>query len=307
MTRVLPIVFCLLAGSLASAQEAEQSEEELRAEYQAYVAQIEGRLDFVSGRARIVGGSASIDLGDDYRYLRQDDARKVLEELWGNPPDESTLGLVVPADGGLTGASSWAVVISYQNDGHIDDEDASGIDYDELLGEMQQSARDNNGARMDAGYGSVVLVGWAEQPRYDQAAKKMFWAKELQFNADPDHTLNYDVRVLGREGVLVMSAVATMDSLPLVRPAMQDLLARTEFDAGARYADFDPSTDNLATYGVAALVAGGIASKTGLLAKLGILLLSLKKFLVLIVIGVGYGISKLFGRKKTKETLGKGD
>ena len=37
-----------------------------------------------------------------------------------------------------------------------------------------------------------------------------------------------------------------------------------DFQEGHRYADFTESTDKVATYGIAALVAGGIAAKVGL-------------------------------------------
>jgi uncharacterized membrane-anchored protein len=70
-----------------------------------------------------------------------------------------------------------------------------------------------------------------------------------------------------------------------------------DFDPGQRYADFNPSTDKLAAYGIAALVAGGIAAKAGLFAKLGVILLAAKKFIILVVAAIGAGIKKLFGRK----------
>ena len=53
------------------------------------------------------------------------------------------------------------------------------------------------------------------------------------------------------------------------KTGMQQLLPLTEFDAGARYADYDSSTDKVAAYGVAALIGGGLAAKAGLFAKLG--------------------------------------
>jgi len=70
-----------------------------------------------------------------------------------------------------------------------------------------------------------------------------------------------------------------------------------DFDAGQRYADFNPSTDKLAAYGIAALVAGGIAAKAGLFAKLGVILLAAKKFIILAVAAVGAALKKLFGGK----------
>jgi uncharacterized membrane-anchored protein len=43
------------------------------------------------------------------------------------------------------------------------------------------------------------------------------------------HTLNYDVRVLGREGVLSMEAVASIDQLEMIRSEMRPLLDAAEF------------------------------------------------------------------------------
>ena len=53
------------------------------------------------------------------------------------------------------------------------------------------------------------------------------------------HTLNYDVRVLGREGVLSMNAVAGMDLLEQIRSEMRPLIEVAEFNEGYRYAEFD--------------------------------------------------------------------
>jgi uncharacterized membrane-anchored protein len=49
------------------------------------------------------------------------------------------------------------------------------------------------------------------------------------------------------------------------------------------------------------LIAGGIAAKTGLLAKLFLVLLGLKKFLIVIVVAVGGFFSRLLGRKGKSE------
>ena len=295
------VATCLLLSASAWAEDATVDEAEMQAQFDAYAEQVQQQLNFQQGRVAIVGAQATTQLGDAYRYLNAADGRKVLEELWGNPPDSDVLGMIVPADVSLVSDEAWAVVLSYQDDGHVEDEDAAGIDYSELLADMQEQTADANSARQEAGYGTVDLLGWAEPPHYDAQDKKLYWAKELAFNGAAEHTLNYDVRVLGREGVLVMSAVASMHSLPVIRPAMQDLLARTEFDEGARYADFNPDSDRVAAYGVAALIAGGIASKTGLLAKIGILLLSLKKFAVLIVVAIAGLLSRVFKRKSGAE------
>ena len=86
----------------------------------------------------------------------------------------------------------------------MDDSDAAEIDYDDMLKDMQAGTADNNEARKQAGYDAVQLIGWAEKPHYDTATKKLYWAKELSFEGSAAHgtSFNYDVRVLGREGVL---------------------------------------------------------------------------------------------------------
>ena len=113
------------------------------------------------------------------------------------------------------------------------------------------------------------------------------------------HTLNYDIRVLGRRGYLSLNAVAGVSDLADVQAGMQQLLPMTEFDPGSRYADYDAKNDKLAAYGIAALIGGGIAAKAGLFAKLGVLLLAGKKFVVLLLAGGVAAWRKLSGKNKT--------
>ncbi|MEI9946725.1 MAG: DUF2167 domain-containing protein [Chitinophagaceae bacterium] len=61
------------------------------------------------------------------------------------------------------------------------------------------------------------MVGWAQPPFYDSKNKVLHWAKELQFGGEDLNTLNYDVRFLGRKGILSLNAVATIDQLPKVK------------------------------------------------------------------------------------------
>ncbi|MGE8279255.1 MAG: DUF2167 domain-containing protein [Stenotrophomonas sp.] len=254
-------------------------------------------LDFRHGTITVGQAKAHFNLDDQFLYLDQADARRVLEDMWGNPPDESVLGLIVPRSPALTDDDSWAVVVTYSDDGYVSDEDASKIDYSELLQTMQEEIRDGNPERVKAGYGSLDLVGWAVPPRYDAGSKKMYWARELAFNDQDHHTLNYDIRVLGRGGYLSLNAVAGMNSLDTVRAGMERLLPMTEFDAGARYADHNPSTDKIAAYGVASLIGGGLAAKAGLFAKLGLVLAKFWKLLLVGLVLLGGGLKKMFGGK----------
>ena len=258
-------------------------------------------LHFRDGEIAVPEASAHFRLSSAFRYLEKADARRVLEQMWGNPPDDSVLGMIVPASPGLDEDGSWAVVVTYSDDGYVSDEDAAGIDYDDLLKQLQKNARDSNAERRKAGFETVELTGWAVPPRYDAGSKKLYWAKELAFEGQQQHTLNYDIRVLGRRGYLSLNAVSGMSELPMVQAGMQQILPMTEFDLGARYADYDKSTDKVAAYGVAALIGGGLAAKAGLFAKLGLLLAKFWKLALIAVVGLGAGVRKLFaGRDRRK-------
>ncbi len=266
---------------------------------------IESELKFQEGVIPIGSNLAKITLPENFRYLSPDDTQKVLVDIWGNPPRNKSLGMIVPAGFKAIGENSWGVVVTYEEDGHVKDDDAANIKYNDLLKEMQEGTRNSNEERKKAGYDSIELVGWAQPPHYDQATHKLYWAKELKFGGNDENTLNYDIRALGRRGVLSLNAVASMSELKDVEKDMQAVLGFVEFNQGHRYTDYVDGTDKVAAYGIGALVAGGLAAKAGLFKVLLVGLLAFKKFAILAVIAVVAFIKKLLGMRssKSEETI----
>ena len=88
--------------------------------------------------------------------------------------------------------------------------------------------------------------------------------------------------------------------LAAVAEGCKEILARTEFTVGNRYADFDPSIDKVAAYGVGALIAGKVLAKAGFLKVLA----GLTKPLLIGLAVVGGLLFKLLGgrRKKAEPT-----
>jgi uncharacterized membrane-anchored protein len=254
-------------------------------------------LTYRTGDVELPNKIATLHLGSRFRYLDPSETEKLLVG-WGNPPGSETQGAVVPASVEPFSDAGWAVILTYEDEGHIDDAEAAEIDYDDMLKDMKAGTEEENTRRKADGYEAVHLVGWAEKPRYDATAKKLYWAQELNFEGSEKHTLNYEVRVLGREGVLSMNAVASMDQLAQIRSDMRPLIDVAEFNQGQRYADFNPKTDRLAEYGLGALIAGTVAGKLGLFAKLGAFLLMFKKVIFGALIALGAGLFKFFGKKK---------
>ena len=257
------------------------------------------------GKIDLSSGLAELNVPTEFRFLNADDSRKVLVDVWHNPPGaaDGVLGMLVPTGFAGHGKDSWAVVITYENSGYVKDTDADKLNYDDLLKQLQQATRDHNAEREKAGYPGVELVGWAAPPRYDAATKKMYWAKEIRFNDHPEgpNTLNYDIRILGRRGVLVLNAVAGMDQLDEIRGATPQILGMVNYNQGHRYADFNPKTDKVAAYGLGALVLGGIAAKAGLFKLMIPALLAAKKFVVIGAVAVVGFFKRLFKGGEKRE------
>ncbi|MGK5057837.1 DUF2167 domain-containing protein [Janthinobacterium sp. LB2P49] len=293
LKRLLTALLCLTLSGLTAAAPADEkaSAPEMTAE------QFLAQLHLQRGKITLPGGIATLDLPANFRYLSPADAERVLVDAWGNPPGMESLGMIVPAKTSVLERDSWGVIVTYEKEGHIKDDDADSIKYDELLKDMQASVLENNAERKKQGYPGIHLMGWAEKPSYAKDTHKLYWAKDLMVDGG-EHSLNYNVRVLGREGVLNLNAIASMQQIEAIKKEMQQVTAFTEFTEDNRYTDFDSKTDKVAEYGLAALVAGGVASKLGLFGKLLALLLAFKKVLILAVVGGGAAIVKFLGGKR---------
>jgi len=266
-------------------------------------------LKWQTGAVTLKDGLAKINLTPDFRFIGSDDARKVLHDLWGNPDDPDLLGMIFPADKGPLDDDGWGVTVNYEESGYVKDDDASKINYDDLLKQMQKDTQEADPDRVKAGYPSIALVGWAAPPHYDPATHKLYWAKELKVGDFKEHTLNYDIRILGRHGVLVLGAIADLQQFPDIQKKTPDLLSMVDFQAGNTYGEFDPKIDKVAEYGLATLIAGGAlagAAKLGLFAAffkwIVVAVLALKKALIVVVVAIVAGVKKLWAKMTNRSS-----
>lgn len=247
-------------------------------------------LKWQTGKVSLLDGKMELALPKGYRYLDSGETRKVLVDLWGNPPfaADNQLGMVFAPGQEPVGADSWSVVVSYDDQGHVDDKDAASINYDELLTALQKATQESNAERVANGGQSLSLVGWAERPTYDATSKTLFWAKEFG-QGSGENRLNYGVRILGREGILSLSAVSRIGKLKEVKVGMKDLFPYAKFTAGNTYADFKTG-DKISQAGLSVLVAGGaqVAAKSGFFkVVLGGLLAGKKFALIGLILALG--------------------
>lgn len=181
--------------------------------------------------------------------------------------------------------------------GYVSDTDAASYDYDDLLQTMKDDTVAGNEWRLQNGFEKIELLGWAAEPHFDQAERKLYWAKKLHFDGMADDTLTYNIRALGRNGVLVMNFIANADQLAEVEAAVPGALKMISFTEGNRYADYVPGMDTLAAVGIGGLIAGKVlAGKAGLLV---LLLAFAKKGFVLILLPLIWLKTRRFGKKPT--------
>jgi uncharacterized membrane-anchored protein len=250
-------------------------------------------------KVRLAGG-ATFDMPADYVFFGKEDSQKLMEKL-GNKPGANDVGTIIPK---AIGQKKFFVTVDWDPVGYIKDDDADKLDAAQILESIREGNEEANKFRAEHGFKPVTVVGWGEPPRYEREVHHMVWA--IIGRSEGGESVNFNTRLLGREGYLSLNLVCSPDQLAGLKPTMKDLLSRTTYDAGKRYADFQPGKDKVAEFGLAALVVGGAAlagkaAKVGLLAKFGKLLLALvlalKKAFILVIIALAALLKGLFGKK----------
>jgi uncharacterized membrane-anchored protein len=302
--RVVLLPLLLLIGSFplhakeagpAKGGAAEPAPNELDAAFEA------ARAVIKQGPAEVkLGNQAALKLPEGYVFVPPKEGGRILSAM-GNRPGENLLGLVFPSDD-----NNWFLVARFEKSGYIKDDDAKDWDADELLASVQEGTAEVNAERRARGIPEVEVVGWVEKPTYDPSQHQLVWSlssKEKGAPTSAEQTINYKTLALGREGYVSMNLVADLGAIEGLKPVAKNLLAGLHFNDGKRYADFDETTDEVATYGLAALVGGVAAKKLGLFALIGVFFAKFGKLIVLAAAGaLGVG-AKLWKRKKGEATV----
>ncbi|MVN89785.1 DUF2167 domain-containing protein [Mucilaginibacter aquatilis] len=271
------------------------------AQNQSRIDSVEKLFTYQHGTIKLRNGIGTITVPKGFKYLEPVQAERVLTEIWHNPKSQNmSLGFILPEEQGILADHGYVFNLEYDEIGYVKDDDADEIDYDELLTNMQKETEETNAERVKQGYPPISLVGWAAKPYYDANRHILHWAKNIKFGNDSLNTLNYNVRILGRKGVLVLNAIATMNDLNMVKAGIPNVLNIVNFSEGFKYTDFDPKIDNVAAWTIGGLVAGKI------LAKVGFFALMLKFWKVLafgVVAAFSFIKKKLFGKKEEEVPL----
>lgn len=241
-----------------------------------------------------IGDLASIKVPAGWRFIEHARMADFYEQT-GNLYDARTLAAMSSPNGKLT------IYFDWDNIGYVKDDDRSEISKaDEILKSFKDGDAPANAERKRLGFPALHTVGWQTKPFYDESIKALSWCLLLR-GEDGDEVVNYNMKVLGRRGVLTWVLACNPKNVDAGVVEMKKLLGGFEFTNGQRYSDF-VSGDKIAGYGLMGLLGAGglaLAAKSGLLSQIG----KFFKFIVIAVVGVVAVFWKvirgMFGRSQT--------
>jgi len=237
---------------------------------------------------------AHLKLPAGYIWVPTPAAAQLMHSM-GNRTDDTFIGAIFPANDD----ADWMAVVKFVKEGYIKDDDAKDWNADDLLKSLKEGTEAANEERAKRGIPGIEVTGWAQKPQYEAATHRLVWSalSKKKGSAGDNQGVNYNTYALGREGYLSLNLITNAKDLDTYKPDAAKLLGALQYDDGKKYADFNSSTDKVAAYGLAALVAGVAVKKLGLFA---LALAFLAKFAKIAVVAGGaalWGIAKIFKKK----------
>jgi uncharacterized membrane-anchored protein len=252
-------------------------------------------IQWTKGPAKVgIDNHAEIQVPAGYAYTGGSGAQKLLE-LMHNPTSGTELGILTDEK------LEMFLLFEFEDIGYVKDADKEKLDGDDILKSLRAGNEESNKARKQRGWSEIEITGWHTPPFYNPQTNNLEWCIQ---GASNGHTIvNYNTRILGRQGVMSANLMVDPEQLGATLPVAKKLLAGFTYVEGKKYSQFLPG-DKVAKYGLTALVVGGavgIAAKTGFLAKIALSLGKLWKLLIFGLIGIGVAIKKfLFGGHKSE-------
>lgn len=237
-----------------------------------------------------LGSTASIKVPAGYMFLGPDGARE-FNRLTENPSPGVDEYVFAKQD------MSWIAFFSFDPVGYVKDDEK--LDPADLLSSAKEGTEASNEERRSNGWEPIHVTGWAFQPKYDPTIKSLEWAFRLRGENSTNDSINYNTRLLGRRGVMGVLLLTSPEELDGAVADFKTRLPGYSFNSGETYAEFRDG-DNVAAYGLAALVTGGaaaVAAKKGFFAVIAAFLLKGWK-LILIALAGGFAVfRKMFSKE----------
>lgn len=213
----------------------------------------------------IKNSKAKLTISEDELLVQGTDAHKYMllsEGRDGLNPD----AVVLSYDGV---SNEETTIYQFLENGYLTTNDWSEkINKDELFSSVQKSTREANKSRT-AGYPSMYVDEWAQEPYLDSANSIAYWAI-LGHSSDGIEFINAKALKLGRYGYVIITWIGSPSQFKDAKAVLASATQAYQFETGAKYTDFNPSTDTVAAFGIGALTYKMITGKQSKTAGAGI-------------------------------------
>ncbi len=296
---VTALVFLMAAQAQSQQARTEQADKSAAALTQSTTIENEIKAAFEEAGKVAIKGSASIPLlsqgtlalAEDYAFIPRKESIRILQAM-GNTPNPDLIGTIFPREG------NWFATITFIKSGYIKDDDAKNWNIDELMQNLRLGTEEANKARIAKGFPPLNIIGWVEEPNYESQSHHLVWSILAAIKGgDNDPSVNYNTFALGREGYFSLNLVSSQSTIEQDKHHAKTLLSALQFSSGKQYKDFVASTDHVAEFGIAALIAGGVAKKLGFFAVIGVFFAKFAKLFIVGGLALVAGLAKLFSRR----------
>jgi uncharacterized membrane-anchored protein len=242
-----------------------------------------------------IAGQASLTVPKGFEFVPKLQADALMKAM-GNSTSPELKGVLVGSD------SKGFYTVESVLDGYVKDDDAKDLDPKDILESYTEGTKEGNAERVKAGFPAMEIGGWSQKPAYDAASRRLTWAllvRDEGMPAGAEDGVNYETRILGRDGYISMTWVTDAADLNAAGKADADkITAGVQYLPGKTYADFNEANgDKVAEYGLAALILGVGAKKLGLFALIAGFFAKFAKVGLLAVVGLFAGFKKFFAGK----------
>ena len=175
-------------------------------------------------------------------------------KLLGHPTERS--GLEAMVIGGKE-ADQLITFESFQT-GYVTLDDWSQVDPVALLAEINRNTERENQERREQGLSELHVQSWLRPPRLDRNMATVYWT--IAGDETTGRSVSSVALRLGRNGFEKLTWITSQDKYLATGNHLDEMLRAHSFGAGTAYADH-VSTDKIAEYGIATLVAKVLGAK----------------------------------------------
>ena len=183
----------------------------------------------------------------------------------------------------MNNEANWVITFQFSSIGYVKDDEKEDIDAEDILDQKKETQEQANKERAKQGLGSLNIIRWEVKPQYNSKTNNLEWAMLLKDDKGIE-TINYEIRLLGRRGVMNATLLCSPEQFEGLKPVVASALAGFDYSSGNKYGEYKKG-DKIAEYGLLGLMGAGGA----------FVIWKFWKPIAVGIVAVGAAIKKFFG------------